>query len=101
MASICVTEVLANVIAHGGAGTGSSPITLRLDCAVRAAATSITVSDAGTAFDLLMVAPKAAAHACTGGAGRPWALCCVNCVPRLLLQRRSEPPDDPRALESG
>ncbi len=58
---LCVTEALANVIAHGGAGTGSSPTGLRLD--VRRSAhggeASVTVSDGGTAFDPLTAPPKA------------------------------------------
>lgn len=58
---LCVTEALANVIAHGGAGTGSIPISLRLDVrrSESGGEASITVSDAGTAFDPLTVRPKA------------------------------------------
>ena len=58
---LCVTEVLANVIAHGGAGASASPIHLRLEVSrsVSGGAVSVTVSDAGTAFDPLKVIPKA------------------------------------------
>jgi anti-sigma regulatory factor (Ser/Thr protein kinase) len=58
---LCVTEVLANVIAHGGAGASASPIRLRLDVRRSASggAASVTVSDAGTAFDPLKAPPKA------------------------------------------
>ena len=56
-----MTEALANVIAHGGAGTGSIPISLRLDVrrSESGGEASVTVSDAGTAFDPLTVPPKA------------------------------------------
>jgi len=62
---LCVTEALANVVAHGGAGPGAAapmgPICLRLD--VRRSAdggeASVTVSDGGAAFDPLTVPPKA------------------------------------------
>jgi anti-sigma regulatory factor (Ser/Thr protein kinase) len=74
---LCVTEALANVIAHGGAGAGSRPICLRLD--VRRGASggeaSVTVSDGGTAFDPLTAPPKARprtlAEAEPGGQGLP------------------------------
>lgn len=58
---LCVTEALANVIAHGGAGASARPIRLRLDvrCSARGGAVSVTVSDAGTAFDPLASPPKA------------------------------------------
>jgi len=58
---LCVTEALANVIAHGGAGASASPIHLRLDvrCGASGGAASVTVSDAGIAFDPLEAPPKA------------------------------------------
>ena len=58
---LCVTEALANVIAHGGVGTSASLIRLRLDvrCTASGGAASVTVSDAGTAFDPLEAPPKA------------------------------------------
>ena len=58
---LCVTEALANVIAHGGVDTSASPIRLRLDvrCTASGGAASVTVSDAGTAFDPLEAPPKA------------------------------------------
>lgn len=58
---LCVTEALANVIAHGGAGASVSPIRLRLDvrCSASGGAASVTVSDAGTAFDPLEAPPMA------------------------------------------
>jgi anti-sigma regulatory factor (Ser/Thr protein kinase) len=61
---LCVTEAIANVIDHGGAGARSSPIGLRL--AVRREASggeaAITVSDGGAAFDPRAAAPKPRAH---------------------------------------
>lgn len=57
---MCLTEALANVIAHGGAGARANPVRLRLD--VRGSASggvaSLTVSDAGTAFDPVKVPPR-------------------------------------------
>lgn len=72
---LCVTEALANVIAHGGAGTGSSTIRLRLD--VRRGASggeaSVTVSDAGIKYDPLTAPlkarPRTLADAEPGGQG--------------------------------
>ena len=72
---LCVTEAIANVIDHGGAGARSSPIGLRL--AVRREANggeaAITVSDAGAAFDPRATAPKPPARSLTeaepGGQG--------------------------------
>jgi anti-sigma regulatory factor (Ser/Thr protein kinase) len=72
---LCVTEAFANVIAHGGAGAGSSPICLRLDVGRSASGgeASVTVSDGGTAFDPLTVPPipraRALAEAEPGGHG--------------------------------
>ena len=61
---LCVTEAVANAIDHGGAGTGASPICLRLD--VRHSGSggeaTVTVSDAGNAFDPLTAPEKARAH---------------------------------------
>jgi anti-sigma regulatory factor (Ser/Thr protein kinase) len=61
---LCVTEALANVIVHGGAGANASPIRLRLDvrCSASSGEASVTVSDAGAAFDPLEAPPKAQAR---------------------------------------
>jgi len=58
---LCVTEALANVIMHGGAGASALPIRLRLDvrCSASGGAASVTVSAAGTAFNPLEAPPKA------------------------------------------
>jgi serine/threonine-protein kinase RsbW len=50
---LCVTEALANVVDHGGAGAASQPIRLRLEIERDAAGgeATVTVSDAGTAFN--------------------------------------------------
>jgi len=57
---LCVTEALANVIMHGGAGASAGPIRLRLDvrCSASGGAASVTVSDAGTVFNPLEARPK-------------------------------------------
>jgi len=57
---MCVTEALANVIAHGGEGTASSPIHLQLDVrkSEHGGEAAVTVSDGGVAFDPLKAQPK-------------------------------------------
>jgi len=72
-----VTEVVANVVAHGGPGAGLSPISLRLEVHGNASGgeASVTVSDGGVAFDPLTVPPKpkarSLAEAEPGGQGLP------------------------------
>ena len=72
---LCVTEALANVIAHSGAAASGSPIRLRLDarCSASGGAASVTVSDAGKAFNPLeappKVQPRTLAEADAGGHG--------------------------------
>lgn len=72
---ICLNEVLANVIAHGGEAAHSAPIALRLDVGhdPRGGKASVTVSDAGTAFDPLAapqrVLPRTLAQSSPGGLG--------------------------------
>ena len=72
---LCLSEVLANVIAHGGGTALSAPIRLlleiRLEQGCRKA--SVTVSDAGIAFNPLLVPkrvlPKTLGDASAGGLG--------------------------------
>jgi anti-sigma regulatory factor (Ser/Thr protein kinase) len=72
---LCMTEALANVIDHAGAGTPANPIRLRLQ--VRRGAgrgeASVTVSDRGAAFDPLAAPlrprPRTLAEAEPGGLG--------------------------------
>jgi len=72
---LCLNEVLANVIAHGGRTALAAPVRLRLevgrgrDCSTA----SVTVSDAGLAFDPRSVPkkalPRSLAEASPGGLG--------------------------------
>lgn len=57
---LCLTEALANVIDHGGAGTRANPIHLRLEVQSSGSGgeAAITVSDAGIAFDPLSAPPR-------------------------------------------
>ena len=50
---LCLNEVLANVIAHGGRAALSAPIRLLLEISLSPCCNQafVTVSDAGTAFD--------------------------------------------------
>lgn len=74
---LCVTEVLANVVQHGGAGIASSPIGLHLELRRSAGGGEavVTVSDTGIAFDPLSVParprPRTLAEAEPGGQGLP------------------------------
>ena len=72
---LCMTEALANIIEHGGAGIPASPIHLRLD--VRRGGSggeaTVTVSDAGVRYDPLAAPlaprPRTLAEAEPGGLG--------------------------------
>lgn len=72
---LCLNEVLANVITHGGSTALATPIRLQLEVGLdqdRRSA-SVTVSDAGRAFDPLSVpqrnTPKTLDEASPGGLG--------------------------------
>jgi serine/threonine-protein kinase RsbW len=72
---ICLNEVLANVLAYGGSAALAAPIRLQLEvlCTTEAAEARMTVSDAGFAFNPLMVTmpprPNTLAEARPGGLG--------------------------------
>jgi len=72
---ICLNEVLANVLAYGGSAALDAPIRLQLEvlCTAEAAQAHVTVSDAGVAFNPLMVKaplrPDTLAEARPGGLG--------------------------------
>ncbi|MBE0615405.1 MAG: ATP-binding protein [Burkholderiales bacterium] len=72
---LCVNEVLANVIAHGGEAARSAPIRLLLEVGLDqdGRKASVTVSDAGVAFNPLTVPekrlPKSLDEASPGGLG--------------------------------
>ena len=72
---VCLNEVLANVIAHGGRTALSEPIRLLLEVGLDqdCSKASVTVSDAGMAFDPRSVPkrilPKTLAEASPGGLG--------------------------------
>jgi len=70
---LCLNEVLANVIAHGGRTALSAPIRLMLEVNHAHYKASVTVSDAGTAFNPLTVPekilPKTLEAASPGGLG--------------------------------
>jgi len=72
---LCLNEVLANVIVHGGGTALSEPVKLHFETSVdegRGRA-GVTVSDAGVAFDPLSVpsraSPKTLDEASVGGLG--------------------------------
>ena len=72
---LCLHEVLANVITHGGATALAAPIRMRLELSrdQEGGKASVTVTDAGMAFDPLSVPdrilPKTLAEASPGGLG--------------------------------
>ncbi len=72
---ICVNEVLANILSHGGPGVLAAPVRMQLcveqgleDCAAK-----LTISDSGIPFDATRSAvrppPKSLAEAQPGGLG--------------------------------
>ena len=73
--ALCLNEVLANVINHGGSTARSAPIRLLFEVGLDQDynTASVTVSDAGTAFNPLSVPkrvlPKTLAEASPGGLG--------------------------------
>jgi len=73
--ALCLHEVLANVIAHGGGTALSAPIRLLLEVRLEqdCSKASVTVSDAGIAFNPLLVPkrvlPKTLSEASAGGLG--------------------------------
>lgn len=72
---ICLNEVLANILAHGGSAAQAAPVRLQLETRIDGAAgsASLTVCDAGPAFNPLTVPPaprpKTLADATAGGLG--------------------------------
>ena len=72
---LCLNEVLANVIVHGGAAALSAPVrlTLEIDVDGGRGKAGVTVSDAGAAFDPLSAPartlPKTLDEASGGGLG--------------------------------
>ncbi|HET7729873.1 MAG TPA: ATP-binding protein [Usitatibacter sp.] len=72
---LCLNEVLANVIIHGGESARSAPIRLVLEVALDQGQgkAGVTVSDAGTAFDPRSVParslPRTLEEASVGGRG--------------------------------
>lgn len=73
--ALCLHEVLANVIAHGGSTALAAPVGLRLEVSLEqdGSKASVTVSDAGSAFNPLSVPekvlPKTLGEAPAGGLG--------------------------------
>lgn len=57
---LCLHEVLANVITHGGTAARAAPIRMRLEMQHHSA--SVTVSDAGIPFDPRSVPEKVLPH---------------------------------------
>lgn len=72
---LCLNEVLANVMAHGGSTALSASIRLRLEISFDrdGSKAGVTVADAGTPFNPLSVAkkilPKTLDEATPGGLG--------------------------------
>jgi len=72
---LCLNEVLANIIAHGGRPARAAPIRLRFESGAGqdCSEASVTVSDAGKAFNPLSVpaqaSPASLAEAAPGGLG--------------------------------
>jgi anti-sigma regulatory factor (Ser/Thr protein kinase) len=73
--ALCLHEVLANVITHGGRTALAAPIRMLLEVSLdrKGSKASVTVTDAGMAFDPLSVPnrvlPKTLAEASSSGLG--------------------------------
>ena len=73
--TLCLHEVLANIIAHGGTTALSAPVRLLLEVSLErdCSRASVTVSDAGIAFNPLLaprrMLPKTLDEATAGGLG--------------------------------
>jgi anti-sigma regulatory factor (Ser/Thr protein kinase) len=73
--ALCLEEVLANIITHGGEAARSEPVYVQLEVEPREGdrAARVTVSDAGTAFDPLSAPmappPRSLAEALPRGMG--------------------------------
>ena len=73
--ALCLNEVLANIIIHGGSSALSAPIELALEVTgdPGSGTAGVTVSDRGTPFDPLSiptrVSPKTLEEASVGGLG--------------------------------
>jgi len=73
--ALCLHEVLANVITHGGSAALAAPIRMLLEVRLDAdcSTAGVTVTDAGMAFDPLSVpdriAPRTLAQASASGLG--------------------------------
>jgi len=81
---LCLNEVLANVIVHGGDAALAAPVRLRLETSVdeRWGKAGVTVSDAGVAFDPRAVPSRALPgtleEASVGGLGLVMIRCCSD-----------------------
>lgn len=97
---LCLNEVLANLIDHGGAAEFTSPVDLTLelaDCGDRGLVT-LTIVDAGPAFDPLSVSrgplPRTLAEAEPGGLG-------LLLVHRFMDERSYQRAGDRNVLKLG
>ena len=79
---LCLNEVLANVIDHGGAGVSPIGVSLEVTRAPGGGKAGVTVSDAGAAFDPRTVpagaAPKTLDEAAVGGLGLVMVRYCAD-----------------------
>ncbi len=83
---LCLNEVLANVITHGGPSARSAPVRLRLEVHAEedCAQASVTVSDAGVEFDPTSAPrkplPKTLDEASAGGRGLLMIRSCADWI---------------------
>ncbi len=92
----CLNEVLANILEHGGESARSAPIGLRLarSCNPGDTAASLTVTDSGSAFDPLGVAPgprpRTLAEARPGGLGLVMTRSCADSLSYRYAEGRNQ-----------
>ena len=90
--ALCLEEVLANVNAHGGKSALSEPITLRLDVALdqRLNSASVTVLDAGAAFDPLTAPDRPLPNTLDEALPRGMGLGIIRRTSNFLHYRRAD-----------
>ena len=93
---VCLNEVLANLLEHGGPPVGSQPIRLRLDAITRAAGAGVrlVISDGGLPFDPVVASdkplPASLSEASPGGLGLRLVRAYTDGMAYRVLEDRNE-----------
>lgn len=87
---LCLNEVLANVITHGGPSARSAPVALRLEVTPDGdpREATVTVSDAGIPFDTLAAMPRPAPESLTDAQSGGLGIVMIHSFSDTLRYRR-------------